>query len=382
MTRAFLVLLVTQTCFGMSFSTFFLVPKYLKVALFATDTQIGILSAVGAAAGVFAFPIVGSLNDRFGRKPFILFGALVMTLTAAIMLYITEVGLAIYVMRMLQGIAFALLFNSATTLVSDKVDPEHLGRALAVFGASMLSTNALAPALAEWIADHHGWNAVFWFSIAWGVLAIVCAPLVHEDGRGPKPKGPRPSMFALLQEPRGMRIALLIATGGAGFGTIFIFHQPYAISLGIQQVSGFFVAYALFALGVRMIVIGHVDRWGRKRVSAIALFIYAIAVAGAAFLRPGLLEAIGAVMGLAHGVFYPVFNALAIEGVPLSQRGSMMALYHGGFNAGMAVALVGGGAVAERFGYPALFLGMGVVTLLGAWGLFASDLSVSSAEPT
>lgn len=378
MTRAFLVLLITQTCFGMSFSAFFLLPKYLKLVLGATDLQIGTLSAVGAAAGVFAFPIVGWLNDRFGRKPFILFGSIVMTLTALSMLYITQVGLALYFVRMLQGIAFALVFNSATTLVSDKVSPAYLGRALAVFGASMLSTNALSPAVAEWIADQHGWPTVFWFSIAWGVLATLCAPLVREDARGASAAGPRPSMFAVLNEPRARRVALLIATGGAGFGTIFIFHQPYAISLGIKQVSGFFVAYAVFALSVRLIVIGHVDRWGRQRVSAIALFVYAIAVAGTAFLRPGLLEAIGAVMGLAHGVFYPVFNALAIEGVALSQRGSMMALYHGGFNAGMALALVGGGAIAERFGYPALFLGMGLVTFSGAWGLLTSNLSVTS----
>jgi MFS family permease len=167
MTRAFLVLLLTQTCFGMSFSAFFLVPKYLKLALAASDLEIGTLSALGAAAGVFAFPIVGSLNDRFGRKRFILFGSVLITMTALAMLKITQVGFAIYAVRMLQGVAFALLFNSATTLVSDKVHPEHLGRALAVFGASMLVTNALSPAISEWIADHYGWPAVFWFSAAW-----------------------------------------------------------------------------------------------------------------------------------------------------------------------------------------------------------------------
>ncbi len=381
LTRAFLILLITQTCFGMSFSAFFLLPKYLKLVLLATDTQIGLLGAVGATAGVFAFPIVGSLNDRFGRKRFIVLGSVVMTLTAAAMLYIESIGIALYTVRILQGIAFALLFNSATTLVSDKVEPEQLGRALAVFGASMLATNALSPAVSEWIADHHGWNTVFGYSVAWGLLAVASASWVHEDARPTGPRGPRPSMFALLKEPRGRRIALLIGTGGAGFGTIFIFHQPYAIALGVKQVSGFFVAYAVFALCVRLIVIGRVDAWGRQRVSAISLFVYACAVACAAWLRPGLLEAIGAAMGLAHGVFYPVFNALALEGVALSQRGSMMAIYHGGFNAGMAVALVSGGAIAEHFGYPALFLGVGFITLLGAWGLHTSDLSVRRGSP-
>jgi len=379
LTRAFMVLLVTQTCFGMSFSAFFLIPKYLKLVLFASEVQIGLLGALGAAAGVFAFPIVGSLNDRFGRKPFILVGSVIMTLTSVTMLFIDEVGPLMYLVRIAQGVAFALLFNSATTLVSDNVQPAQLGRALALFGASMLGTNALSPAISEPIADHYGWSSVFWFSIVWGVLSIACAPFVHEEARPRATGGARPSMFSLLAQPRARRVVLLTATGGAGFGTIFIFHQPFAISLGITKVSGFFVAYALFALFVRLLIISRVDAWGRKRASAVSLCVYAGAVACTAFLRPGMLEPIGAVMGLAHGIFYPVFNALAVEGVPLQQRGSMMALYHGGFNAGMALALLFGGGIAERFGYPTLFLGMALVTFTGSMGLFRSDLTVHRA---
>lgn len=381
-TRAFMVLLVAQTCFGMSFSAFFLIPKYLKLALHATDVQIGLLGALGAAAGVFAFPIVGSLNDRFGRKPFILVGSVVMTTTSVAMLFIHDVGPLLYLVRIAQGVSFALLFNSATTLVSDNVEPEQLGRALALFGASMLATNALSPAMAEPIADTYGWPAVFWFSIAWGLLSVACAPFVQEERSLEARTRKQASMFALLYEARARRVVLLTASGGAGFGTIFIFHQPFAISLGIIKVSGFFVAYALFALFVRLLIISRVDAWGRQRASATSLFVYACAVGCTAFLRPGMLEPIGAVMGLAHGVFYPVFNALAIEGVPLSQRGSMMALYHGGFNAGMALALLFGGGIAERFGYPALFLLVSFLTFAGAFGLFKSDLSVRRAEPS
>jgi predicted MFS family arabinose efflux permease len=88
-----------------------------------------------------------------------------------------------------------------------------------------------------------------------------------------------------------------------------------------------------------------------------------------------MLLPLGAITGLAHGVLYPVFNALAVEGVDRQQRGSMMALYHGGFNAGMAVMLFSGGAIAERFGFPTLFLSVGALTLAGAITMFRVDLS-------
>ena len=87
-------------------------------------------------------------------------------------------------------------------------------------------------------------------------------------------------------------------------------------------------------------------------------------------------------MGLAQGVYYPVFNALAIESVPVHQRGSMMALYHGGFNAGLALASLLGGAFAERFGYMALFFLCGGLTALASLVLLrTASFTVHDAQP-
>ena len=126
--------------------------------------------------------------------------------------------------------------------------------------------------------------------------------------------------------------------------------------------SGFFLGYAFFALVTRLGLMGYAERFGRVRVSGLCILLYALGIAATAFLRPGMLEVVGAMLGTAQGIFYPVFNAVVVEQVPGEQRGSMMALYHGGFNAGTALAMLCGGAFAEAYGYPALFLGMGAVT--------------------
>ena len=357
----------------MSFSTFFLLPKYLKLALSASDLEIGAVGAIGAIAGVLAFPLVGALNDRFGRKRFMLLGSALMTLLALSMLLFTRVGLPLYVARLGHGLSFALFYNSATTLASDRVRPEKLGVALGVFGSSVLITNALAPALSEQLAARFGWASVFWVSAAWGVLSIALAQLVHEPARE-RHGTPATSMFALLRDPRARMVALTIGGAGAGFGTVFTFHQPYALRVGIQQVSGFFIAYAATALFGRMLLLARIDRRDRQRVSAISMLLYAAAVCATAWLRPVLLELIGAVLGAAHGVLYPVFNALALQRVRPEERGSLMALYHGGFNAGMAVALIVGGALAEHLSYPALFWITSTVTAGCALLLWRSPL--------
>jgi predicted MFS family arabinose efflux permease len=267
---------------------------------------------------------------------------------------------------MLQGLSFALLFNSAATLVADGVPRERLGRALAMFGAAMLATNALSPAMAESLAHRYGWSMLFWLSLAWGVVSVASAFFVEERKVSQSTGQPPAGALQLLSTPRARRVVLLMVAAGAGFGAVFTFHQPYALALGIERVSGFFVSYAICALLVRVILMARLERIERRTSSAISLFVYAIAIAATAFIRPGVLEAVGGLMGLAQGVFYPMFNALAIESVPQRQRGSMMALYHGGFNAGIAIASLLGGALAERFGYRVLFFVAGGVTALAA----------------
>lgn len=371
-TRSFVILLATQTCYGMSFSTFFLLPKYLELSLHASELQIGLTGALGAVAGVLAFPLVGMLNDRYGRRPFMLLGSALITLTSLAMLLLTRVDGWLYAARLAQGLSFALLFNSSTTLMSDRVEPRRLGVALGVFGSSMLATNALAPALAELVATRFDWHMVFWIASAWGACSVALCFLVEESKREAVGGSAWAASLQLAQDPRARVVALSIAGAGAGFGTVFTFHQPYALRVGIEHVSGFFVAYAATALFGRMILLRHIDRLDRRKVSAVSMFVYALAVVATAWLRPGLLEAIGLLLGLAHGVLYPVFNALALHGVPPAQRGSMMALYHGGFNGGMALALLLGGAVVEALGYPALFYGTGVVTAAAALLLWKS----------
>lgn len=348
----------------------------MRVALHASDVQIGSVAALSSLTGVLCFPFVGALNDRFGRKPFVLAGSLLMIIGAAAMLLVREVGPLLYALRALHGVAFAMLFNSCTTLVSDEASEERLSQALAVFGSSLLVTHALAPAISEALAQRHGWSSVFWLASALALLSALATLRVAEPPRrGHVASQDMWSAFALLKRRRARRVVLSIGAAGASFGTVFTFHQPYALSLGLTRVSGFFMAYALFALVARLGLMNLFKNVERQRLSAYAMFVYALAVVFTVWLRPGMLEAVGATMGLAQGVFYPVFNALAVEGVEIEKRGSMMALYHGGFNGGIAAALLLGGGVSTHFGYPLLFVVSALVTLAAAVRLWQQPLA-------
>lgn len=83
------------------------------------------------------------------------------------------------------------------------------------------------------------------------------------------------------------------------------------------------------------------------------------------------LTLLGAGFGAAHGLFYPSTNALAVEGAGEHERGKVMALFQGSFNAGFASGTLALGFLADAAGYPAVFVAAGGFTLLALVALAA-----------
>ncbi len=379
-TPGFWLLLAVQTAFGLGISTFLLLPKFLTVELGASARDIGMVTAVSSVAGVMMFPVVGIWSDRTGRKPFILGGSLVLAITSIAFHAVDSVGPLLYVLGIVRSAAFACVFNSTTTLVTEQVPAQRMAQALGIFGVALLSTHAIAPAAAELVSERYGWGPVFNGSCALGILSLLLTLALTEKTRAPSAQGASVGIGQLLSRARSQRIVFTIATAGAGFGTLFVLHQPFALSLGITRISGFFVAYASAAVFVRVFFGQAADRFGRQRVSAIALIVFATSIAAMAALRDGLLMPIGLVFGLSHGVLYPAFNALAVEDIAESERGKMMSLYHGGFNAGQTVMVPIFGALADNIGYRAVFVSMGLLALcVGTWLLW-TPIAAASAE--
>jgi MFS family permease len=292
-------------------------------------------------------------------------GAFLMAATGVGFLAVHDVGPLVYALRGTQGIAFAMTFIASATLASDLAPPERLGQALGIFGVSMLSMHAIAPAISEELALRSGWDGVF---VTAAVAALLCAILtvaVREPPARPG-AGEGASFVDVALRPRSLRIAGVIALSGAAFGAMMTYSQPFALALGRSHVRGFFVAYAVAAGVVRLGFGSTADRFGRDRVSLLSLLAYGAVVVGMAGLRGGLLEPMGALFGLAHGLFYPAFNALAVEGSEASERGKVMALFNGSFNVGNSCATLGLGFLAAEAGYPVVFLTAGAGVFLAA----------------
>jgi predicted MFS family arabinose efflux permease len=361
LTPGFTALLVAQAGFGYAFSSFFLLPKYLVTQLAADATRIGLVTIAHNAVTVLTIPAMGAIVDRHGRREFLTAGALVMAVAALCFTAVDSVGPLLYGLRMVQGLAFAMAFTAGAALAVDEAPPERLAEAIGLFGLTFLSMNAIAPAVGEEIAARAGWSAAFGGAAAGALLCALLSRRLRE-----RPRAAEADPTTLLQvatRPSLLPILAVISLIGAAMCSMFTYHQPYALGLGIENVRGFFVAYALVAVFVRVAFGQAADRLGRRRVSLGALVLYTLVVPATAWLAHAPLALFGGALGAAHGVFYPAFNAVAIEESRASERGRVMALFQAGFQLGFGAGGLALGVLADARGYPAVFWAGGACVL-------------------
>lgn len=358
-TPRLLLILSLQFIFGLGFSSFLLLPKYLTETHGADATSIGRIVAAGPLAAVCMVPLQAAWIDRFRRHRLMLACAVMLSSAAFGFTLLDDLGGVVYLLRLMQGAAFASFMATATTLVAEITPPERLGQAIGLSGAANLVTNAIGPGLAEPIAASWGWRVVFLLSALVAALAGL-GTFALGDARvvvGGARRG------AWVGEPR--RLALLHAglVAGLGFGVVITFYQPFALSLGIGEVRALFIGYTVAALGVRVVCGAWLDRIERRLLALCAASVYPLVVFATAWLSPGWLFPLGAALGLAQGTLYPVVSALLFEQSEPDARGALMTYFSGCFNFGFVLATIGLGALASQIGYRALFVVASLLTL-------------------
>jgi MFS family permease len=371
LTPGFTALLVAQVGFGYAFASFFLLPKFLVVWLHAGPRAIGLVTAAHNATVVVLMPVMGALVDRFGRRRFLTAGALLMAVASLGFTAVDSLG-PVYALRAVQGLAFAMAFAAGSALAVDEAPPERVAQAIGLFGLTFLSMNAVGPAVVEEVSARAGWPTAFGLAVAGALLCALLSLRLRDHAASRGDGEPIPGIFEVATRPSQLRVALVIALVGVAFNAIFVFHQDFALRVGIERLRDFFTAYAAATIGIRIGFGDWIDRVGRRRAALASLALY-VAVALLATQLPHTgLALLGGALGLSHGVFYPAFNAVAIESTGPRERGKVMALYQAAFQLGGTAGPLAFGLLADRAGYPAVFVAAAATLAVALGVLLAS----------
>jgi predicted MFS family arabinose efflux permease len=383
--RPFVALLGIQFLFGLSYSSFLLLPKFLRLELHASATEIGQVSGAATVVAAIVAPFSGYLGQRFSRRGILTMALVAEGLAAFGFYFAKEVGPFVFLLRALQGAAWVSVFNVTATWAADLVPSSRIAQAIGYLGSAMLVTNALAPGVAEPLADRFGYAQVFGGAGCVVLLAFVVVSSLRETQSSSHAANatPRSEQNSVLSAPRVMATYYGSFLLGAGIGAMFTYVQPYALDKGAKAIGEFFFGYVAAAIFVRLTLAKMADRVGAVKVAVFAFSIYAITVGATALLEPSWLALCGVSLGTSHGLAYPALTAAGFAAVGPALRTRFMGWYTFGFNLGFALTVLSLGPVVDAYGYPVLFTTVGVFIGTGAITLWTTRRgSVSSTVVT
>lgn len=365
-TKPFILAAVANFLFFSNLNAYTLLPLYIQ-QLGGREGQIGTIMAMYSVAAILCQLGTGPLIDRFGRKPFILLGAILAIGVSVTFVFSARLGWHFYLLRFLQGAAFAAFMTSNLTLLADLAPAGRRAEAVGVFGVSGLVTIALGPAIGEMVLRGYGFRVLFAGTVLLGIgtLAVCLATEIPVPMAVEVPRRLGPGFWRTF-----MPVIVSSFQFGLANSIVFVFLPPFARYVGLPRIAPFYIVYTLMAVAVRFLGGRLADRLERRQVILPSLIGLSIGVLLFSVLQSTwMLVLIAFINGTAHGFVYPATSAMAFDRAPSGARGRALAVFNTAVLAGVTTGAVGFGWFVELVGYRPGFVALGVVLALGA-GVF------------
>jgi len=352
---------------GIAFNLFLHFPGFLS-ELGAREAQIGLLFGLSSVASIAARPKLGQVMDTRGRRGVILVGNALHVVALALYLTVHTLGPWIYFVRILHGLAVAILFTVLFTYAADCVPEKRRMQGLMLFGVSGMLPIALGGLLGDALLARADFSLLFQVALGLAILAALLAlPLPEMSTPASANAEEAPVGFRkVLVQPQLVTVWGLTAIFSIALAAMFTFLRTFVDASGIGSVGGFFGAYASVAVTLRVVAGWLPDRVGAKRVLYPALATLAagfLLLAFASSNRDVLVA--GALCGAGHGYTFPLLFGMVVSRARTADRGSAMAIYTALFDVGV---LIGGpllGFVIEIRGYTEMFITAAALVTIG-----------------
>jgi MFS family permease len=370
-TRTFVLCAAANFAQSLSFNLFLHFPGYLA-QLGADEVQIGLIVGITAFAAIAARPPVGRIMDRHGRRGVILAGGVLNVLACSLYLRVDAIGPGVLAIRVLHGLAEALLFSALFTLAADLVPAARRTEGLAWFGVSGMLPVALAGLLGDALLARFDYSALFATAVGLASASLALSLPLREAPPLAHAREPSRGFLSALGQRDLLPLWWIGTCFSLGVASVFIFTKTFVMHTGIGSVGAFFSAYAGAALVVRVAAGWLPDRVGPTRVLYPSLAVLCL---GFGLLSrasaPGHVLAAGLCCGAGHGFVFPILSGMVVTRAHEADRGSALAIFTALFDAGV---LIGGptlGAVIRAAGYSAMYAFAALWIALGS-GVFAA----------
>ena len=318
----------------------------------------------------------GALNDRWGTRPVVLIGSVLLGLGLVLASRAAGPKQFLLAYGLLVGVSSGSFFVPMMTAVSAWL-PANRSLAVSLVSAGVGVAPMTVSPFAAWLLEQGDWRAAqLTIGLAAWVLLIPAALLVrpapfNQQAPAEAPGAPPSVREALTSTPFIVLAVTFFACCATHAGPIF--HTiSYALVCGIPMAAAVSIygLEGLAGLGGRVVfgILG--DRHGAKRVLIGGLLIQALAAGSFVFAnRLGEFYAVAAVFGFAYGGVMPLYAVLARDYFGQRIMGTVLGAAAMVSSLGMAIGPWIGGWLFDTFGsYAPLYIysfviGIGAVAI-------------------
>lgn len=338
-------------------------------------TGISTAMTIGFLALAAASMVWGSLSDRYGPRPVVLTGSIVLAASLALASRAESLTEFQLLFGLLVGAATAAVFAPMMACVTGWFDTQR-GLAVSLVSAGMgMAPMTMAP-LAAWLVTGHDWRTAM--QIIAGLAAVLMIPAALLVRRPPALEAGAET--GAVDEPQsGMSVGQAVRS--PQFITLMlanffccathsgpIFHTvSYAVTCGIPMLA----AVSIYSVEGLAGLFGRLgfglagDRFGAQRVLVIGLLTQAFGVLAYAFVdQLGGFYAVAVLVGFIYAGTMPLYAVIIRENFPLKMMGTIIGGTAMAGSLGMSTGPLLGGLIYDRFGtYAPMYVGSWVMGL-------------------
>jgi MFS transporter, DHA1 family, tetracycline resistance protein len=340
--------------------------------------------ALWATMQFIASPVIGSVSDRFGRRPVILIscGGLAadyVLLALAPNLWWLALG------RVVNGVTSAS-FTTCFAYMADITPPERRARAYGLIGAAFSAGFVAGPVIGGLLAGY-GPRAPFWAAAALGGLAFLYGLLVLPESLPPDRRTAfawrRANPFGALVLLRSHRdlfrlagVNFLVYFAHHLFSAVFVLYTGYRFGWSPRENGLLLALWGLLDMIVQAVLVGPlVARFGDRRVMVCGLAIGAAGMAAMGLATSAALFIAALVVSTLWGLAMPTIQSLMTARVSEREQGQLQGANSSvGSIAGILSPLFFGAVYAASVGERPWFPLAGTAFILAAGVLLGAAL--------
>jgi DHA1 family tetracycline resistance protein-like MFS transporter len=297
-----------------------------------------IFSTTWAVMQFIASPIVGSLSDRFGRRPVLLISIFGLGVDYIIMAVAPNLAI-LYIGRLISGVTSAS-FSTAGAYIADISPPEKRAQNFGLVGAAFGVGFVLGPSLGGFLGGISPrlpfWVAAGLALINWCYGLFVLPESLPEDRRANfswRKANPVGSLRLLISQPGLLGLAsvfFLYMLGHQALQQIFVLYTSLRFTWGIRDVGLFLGATGVCSIVVQMLLVQPVvKKVGERGAMLIGLCCGAAGFAIYALAPTAPLFWCGLPVFALMGLVQPSAQALMSRRVPANEQGRLQGAMSG-----------------------------------------------------